>query len=90
MAIPFTNAVVRKLAGNHDIVLQANDAEYTKSDQAISVILFAPLTPQHGGPVPSKLPMYNVTGMQKDQPIEIKSVRYIGQTPNGNAQFTTE
>ena len=90
MAIPFTNAVVRKLAGTHDIVLQANSAEYTKSDHAVGVILFAPLTPQHGGPVHSKLPLYNVTGTQGDQPIQIQNVRYVGQTPDGNATFTTE
>lgn len=88
-----TNVSVQQIAGAHLVVLTALSAEYTQGPTAVGVLVMAPLTLQNGGPQQGPFGpgnMYNINGTQGPNNVQIPAVRYIGQSPAGNAQFTTE
>ncbi|HLZ88077.1 MAG TPA: hypothetical protein VKQ52_12570 [Puia sp.] len=91
--VRINNVTVTQMMGNHLVVLTAPTADYDVAPAAVGVIVNAALTQQNGGPVTGPFPtgnVYTVSGDAGGVIHQIPHVRYIGHTPGGNAQFTTQ
>jgi hypothetical protein len=88
-----TNVNVHQSMGNHFLVLSSLSADAQTVGNDTGVIVMAPLHPQNGGPVTGPFGIgniYTITGTHNGAPWNMAGFRYIGQTPAGNAQFTTQ
>jgi hypothetical protein len=90
-----TNVSIVQVAGQQLVVQRAATADVNTGPDAVGVILNAPLVNANGGPRSGAPPlgwMYrmNATDPATNQAVQVEGLRYIGLTPGGNAQYTTE
>jgi len=92
--VQLLNVTVRQQAGNGLTVATANNADLEVGPTDSGVILNLPVATQNGGPQIGPFPagnIYRITGTTADnQAFNQPGFRYIGLTPGGNYQFTTE
>jgi|GEM_PF-6862298 len=92
-SLQVTKIVVSQRLGNRLQVLTSATGQVDQGPDAVGVIANAPLTLTNGGPQKGNYPVgniYDITCTYGGQPHQILQVRYLGLTPDGNAQFTTE
>lgn len=79
---------------SQDLVQQAPTADVTLANGDTGIIVNAPLTNQHGGPQAGPSPManfYKIIGTDSTgREQAYAKLRYTNQTPDGNAQYTTQ
>lgn len=88
-----TNVVVQQTNGNHDVVLTSLSGDYQQGPTAVGVIVMQPLNTQNGGPAKGPFGIgniYTINATEGPNQVQIANVRYLGLTPAGNAQFTTD
>ena len=88
-----TTVSVTQQGGAHLVVQTAATADVVEVPGDTGIIVNAPLHDQNGGPVtgphgPGN--MYRITGDEGAVHRNYANLRYLHQTPGGNAQYTTE